>query len=201
LHYISCFWLWNPGKVNKPSKSERAYLTYRRPIGYDVILLKQVKKQSGPQLPEGGAQMMIQSIHKELHPSRIPITSLMLLLIASFTLAACATSAPSTPWVVELLSPQGYEAQFGADQQHLLIDVRTPEEFASGHIEGAVNIPVEELSQRLGEVTHETPLVVYCRTGNRSATAAQILVNAGYGPVFNLGGIQSWIAAGYPVVD
>ena len=142
------------------------------------------------------------TVRRKLQPSTIPTLPLTLLfIIASFAFAACATSAPATPWVVERLSPQGYEQQFGAGQQHLLIDVRTTEEFASGHIQGAVNIPVEELPQRLGEVPQESPIVVYCRTGNRSAMAAQILVNAGYGPVFDLGGIQAWIGAGYPIVN
>ena len=99
----------------------------------------------------------------------------------------------------QLIDPQEYEEQFGNGGDHLLLDVRTPEEFASGHIEGAVNINVETLASRLDEVPQDAPVVVYCRSGNRSATASQILVGAGYEGVYDLGGIQTWIAQGYPV--
>jgi phage shock protein E len=133
-------------------------------------------------------------------PARALFAAVMLILLGTMTVAACATSAPSTPWTVELLSPAGYDEKFGDAESHLLIDVRTPEEFASGHIEGAINIPVETLSQRLNEVPKDSALVVYCRTGNRSATAAQILVTAGYGPVYDLGGIQAWVSAGNTIV-
>jgi phage shock protein E len=125
---------------------------------------------------------------------------LLLLLIGSLVLAACGSSATSKPATVQLLTPVGYENAFGAGQTHMLIDVRTIEEFAGGHIDGSVNIPVESLSERLDEVPRDVPIVVYCRTGNRSATAASILVDAGYAPVYDLGGIQAWIAAGYPIV-
>ncbi|MCA9914215.1 MAG: rhodanese-like domain-containing protein, partial [Anaerolineae bacterium] len=82
---------------------------------------------------------------------------------------------------------------------HLLIDVRTPAEYASGHIAGSINIPVEELSNRLSEVPQGEEIVVYCRSGNRSATAARILADNGYSPVYDLGGIIAWQSAGYPL--
>jgi rhodanese-related sulfurtransferase len=74
----------------------------------------------------------------------------------------------------------------------MLLDVRTREEYASGHVEGARNIPVQELPARLSEVgeTHR-PVVVYCRSGARSAMAAQILGRAGY-DVHDIGGIGNW---------
>lgn len=74
----------------------------------------------------------------------------------------------------------------------LLLDVRTPEEYADRHVEGAVNIPVHELSGRLKEVgTTMRPVVVYCRSGARSASAAQQLRRAGY-EVHDIGGIGNW---------
>ena len=110
--------------------------------------------------------------------------------------------APATDGAVaasQLIDPSQYVEQFGDDESHLLLDVRTPEEFNSGHIEGAVNINVETLASRLEEVPRDMPIVVYCRSGNRSATASQILVNAGYQPVYDMGGIQTWVAQGFPV--
>lgn len=63
----------------------------------------------------------------------------------------------------------------------VVLDVRTREEFASGHVEGALNIPVQELVARIDELgAPGRHVVVYCRSGGRSATAAQILRRAGY---------------------
>jgi rhodanese-related sulfurtransferase len=101
---------------------------------------------------------------------------------------------------VQAIAPQAYVSEFvSAPTSHLLIDVRTPEEFASGHIAGAVNIPVDALSGRLSEIPNDQPVVVYCRSGNRSATASQILHSAGYPTVYDLGGIIAWSGAGLPV--
>lgn len=74
----------------------------------------------------------------------------------------------------------------------LLLDVRTAAEFKSGHIEGAVNIPVDSLARRLDEVPAERSIVVYCRSGNRSQRAIHVLEHAGRGPVHDLGSINAW---------
>lgn len=75
----------------------------------------------------------------------------------------------------------------------LLLDVRTPEEFASGHIEGAVNIPVQELEGRMAELEpKDRAIVVYCRSGARSSQAESMLEGAGYGKVHNLGPMSAW---------
>ncbi|MDX2011050.1 MAG: rhodanese-like domain-containing protein [Myxococcaceae bacterium] len=74
----------------------------------------------------------------------------------------------------------------------VLVDVRTPEEFASGHIEGAINIPVDQLDARKGELKKDAELVLYCRSGARSARGQALLKEAGYPKVHNLGGISNW---------
>ncbi|MCQ1536077.1 rhodanese-like domain-containing protein [Methanosarcina sp. KYL-1] len=93
-----------------------------------------------------------------------------------------------------------------------LLDVRTPAEFDESHLEGAVLIPLENgygsnlgpdqlLEARINEVPKGKKVLVYCRTGRRSAVASQMLVDAGYTDVYNMGGgINEWTAAGYPVV-
>lgn len=74
-----------------------------------------------------------------------------------------------------------------------LIDVRSPEEFASGHIEGARNIPVGEIGARSAEVgDKDAVVVVYCRSGMRSAQAKSLLESAGFTQVHNLGGMSRW---------
>lgn len=65
-------------------------------------------------------------------------------------------------------------------QGALLLDVRTPKEFAEGHVPGAMNIPVQDLGQRLSDVGAPRQVVVYCRSGGRSAAAAQLLRRAGH---------------------
>ena len=72
-----------------------------------------------------------------------------------------------------------------------LVDVRTPQEFASGHLEGAVNIPLDQLPNRLDELDREGQVVVYCHSGNRSASAARTLERAGFS-VYDLGPKARW---------
>jgi len=112
-----------------------------------------------------------------------------------------ANSATATAPVItsQRITPLEYQNEFGDGTPHLLIDVRTPKEFASGHIQNAINIPVETLQTRLDEVPGDAPVVVYCRSGNRSASAAQILVENGYQQIYDLGGIKDWVALGMPI--
>jgi rhodanese-related sulfurtransferase len=128
---------------------------------------------------------------------------LVIILSIGVILTGCASAAvvDAQAPTSQLISPIEYVTDFDDPASHLLIDVRTPEEFASGHIDGSVNIPVEEMQGRLDEIPGDTPIVVYCRSGNRSATAARILTDAGYTPVYDLGGIQDWVAEGLPIVN
>lgn len=74
-----------------------------------------------------------------------------------------------------------------------LVDVRTPQEFATGHLPGAVNIPVQELERRSREIKgKDRPVIVYCRSGARSSSAARMLKQAGYAEVHNLGAMSRW---------
>jgi len=124
------------------------------------------------------------------------LVSALLLLLTLF-LTSCSQQAAEGA-AVQSISPQAYQDQFSAsDAGHFLLDVRTPEEFASGHIAGAINISVDALDQHLSEVPKDQPVVVYCHSGNRSAQATQILQNAGYSQVYDLGGVVQWQQAGY----
>ena len=81
------------------------------------------------------------------------------------------------------------------EENAVLLDVRTPGEFQSGALPGAVNIPVQEFKARLAEVERLTggdkkhAIVVYCRSGRRSGIAKEMLLEAGYDRVTNAGGI------------
>lgn len=91
----------------------------------------------------------------------------------------------------EKITAQEYRDDF-SNTDHILIDVRTSGEYGTGYIPGAINIPVEELANRLDEVPKDVPVVLYCRSGNRSADASEILLENGFTDVYDLGGIQDW---------
>jgi rhodanese-related sulfurtransferase len=102
------------------------------------------------------------------------------------------TIAESTAPVIQEISVGDLKLVF-----YFLIDVRTPEEYAAGHLFGAMNIPLAEFQQSLGSwlprLPREVPLILYCLVGARSAQAATILVEAGLTNVLNLtGGITEW---------
>jgi rhodanese-related sulfurtransferase len=61
-----------------------------------------------------------------------------------------------------------------------LLDVRTPQEFASGHIPGAVNIPVDDLRSRLGELPRDRKIAAYCQVGQRGYLATRTLLQVGF---------------------
>lgn len=74
-----------------------------------------------------------------------------------------------------------------------LLDVRSLEEFSGRHLNGAVSIPVQELSGRMSELGDKTDdIVVYCQSGNRSAMAKRLLEANGFTSVHDLGGIGQW---------
>jgi LPXTG-site transpeptidase (sortase) family protein len=94
-----------------------------------------------------------------------------------------------------------YEIMTGGED-YILLDVRTPEEFSEGHLEGAVHIPVNELEGRLAELSKDKPIIVYCKSGGRSSTAANLLVENGFTQIYNMsGGILDWEQKGYPMED
>ncbi|MBQ6456436.1 MAG: rhodanese-like domain-containing protein [Mogibacterium sp.] len=77
---------------------------------------------------------------------------------------------------------------------YLIVDVRRPDEFAEGHIAGAINVPNETIESETPELLpdKEQVLLVYCRTGRRSREAAGKLAGMGYTAVYDIGGIRTW---------
>lgn len=83
-------------------------------------------------------------------------------------------------------------------QGTFILDVRTPAEWNEGHVPGAMLIPLDELESRLAELPQDEDIVVICRSGNRSATARDILLDAGFSAVTSVaGGFNDWAANGY----
>ncbi|MDO5696852.1 MAG: rhodanese-like domain-containing protein [Dermatophilus congolensis] len=85
----------------------------------------------------------------------------------------------------------------------VILDVRTPQEFAQGHIEGAFNIDIESgnFADKVAELDTRVPYAIYCRSGNRSAVAVQQMNSIGFTQTYHLeGGITAWQSSGHPVV-
>jgi rhodanese-related sulfurtransferase len=109
--------------------------------------------------------------------------------------SAGAEGTPSTA------APDGDAVLVPADA--VIVDVRTPAEFAEGHVEGAVNIDVQspDFAARLSALDPGAPTVVYCRTGNRSAAAVVEMAESGFTDLTDLGSVQEAAeATGLPVV-
>jgi rhodanese-related sulfurtransferase len=127
----------------------------------------------------------------------------LLLAVALVTVAACApapqAAAPAGGFTT--ISVSDLKARLDAGDDLLVLDVRTPEEYAQdGHIAGSTLLPLQELPQRLGELEKDQPIACFCRSGNRSRTACEQLAQAGFTNLVNIdGGIGAWKAAGYPV--
>ena len=83
------------------------------------------------------------------------------------------------------------------EQGAVVIDVRTPGEFASGHYPGALNIPMSDIGSRVEEIGDKAaPVVLYCHSGSRSAMARRILLKAGFTDVTNAGSLGRMPKAG-----
>jgi rhodanese-related sulfurtransferase len=82
----------------------------------------------------------------------------------------------------------------------VVIDVRSAEEYASGHIPGAVNIPYDHVAERISEIDAPHGVALYCMVGPRARKGESALLAAGYTSVLHLeGGLAAWKAAGLPV--
>jgi rhodanese-related sulfurtransferase len=92
------------------------------------------------------------------------------------------------------LSSEEAKKRLESEKGIIILDVRTKEEYDAGHIKDAILIPVDTLEAEVEKLikNKDAAIFVYCRTGRRSTTAANILVKLGYKNVYNLGGIVDW---------
>ena len=154
--------------------------------------------------------------------------TVMLVIFTSMLLVGCATPAPAAPDVIVqstsvlASTPMASAPTFSAPAAKpmalpadvtpktvedlratgaiAIIDVREPDEFAEGRIPGATLIPLGQLANRTDEVPTDVPVVIVCRSDNRSGEAVQILRRAGFTNIHNMtGGMIAWNQAGYLV--
>jgi len=123
----------------------------------------------------------------------------IILIIASLLMISCSNSDQNVDenemeGEVIMISPEEAKDNLDENSEIILLDVRTPSEYESEHIENAVLLPLDQLNEKASEVIPDLEKIyyVYCRSGNRSATAAQLLVDMGYENIYDLGGIIDW---------
>ena len=127
--------------------------------------------------------------------SRVAIAIVLGGLAAATSFAESPESTPAPS-----ISAAELHAQRESGAAPVVIDVRTPEEFASGHIPGATNIPFDQVAQRIAEIEAPQGVALYCMVGPRARKGESALLAAGYEKVFHLeGGLAAWQAAGLPV--
>lgn len=116
------------------------------------------------------------------------------LALALVVFAGCGGAAREAPAAMgpPAAHVTGREARELAREGAVLLDVRSGFEYALSHLDGAVNIPVDELARRTGELDPDAEIVVYCLSGHRSEQAGEILTGAGFEHVHDLGSIANY---------
>jgi rhodanese-related sulfurtransferase len=136
-------------------------------------------------------------------------TILVPLGLALLVAAGCGSSSGESesgarvPGVRLVSVQEGVAIQDGAPDGLIILDVRTPEEFAEGHLEGArmIDFYTDDFADRVAELDPDVPYLVYCRSGSRSGQTVAIMEELGFTDVADVdGGIMSWLDAGLPTV-
>ncbi len=122
-------------------------------------------------------------------------------ILSIIFLTGCSTDVPKEKedkeeeMTYKIISGEEAQKIMEREEGYVILDVRTPEEFAQEHIKGAINIPNETI--KAGEMPKELPykqqlILIYCRSGNRSKQAAEKLINSGYTNIVEFGGLIDW---------
>ena len=138
---------------------------------------------------------------------RVFLIAISILSLAA--LAGCSSDSDSdgagddSGASIRLVSPsQGAEIQANPPDDLVILDVRTKEEFDTGHLEGAAMIDFysHDFADQLAELDRDVPYLIYCRSGNRSGQATSLMQELGFTDVADVdGGITAWAEAGLPV--
>jgi rhodanese-related sulfurtransferase len=151
-------------------------------FNYDIFRYIAVKldKVNDIKIIEKGDFMIVKKIKK--------------FLLGTFAMFLFASAACTKPLSFTNISPKEALELLKGDKKAILIDVRTEEEFRLIRIPGSILIPDYEIRDKIIDIVPDknTPVILYCRSGNRSAKAAKVLADMGYTKVFDLGGIIDW---------
>jgi len=127
--------------------------------------------------------------------------SIFIIMICATIIIGCASETTSEQIIEKITTQQAFELteENKNNEDFVIIDVRTPEEFASEHLPNAININFssptfrDELNKRDKNKTY----LIYCRSGNRSAQALAVMKELDFKKVYDAGGISEWINAGF----
>ncbi|MDX1762875.1 MAG: rhodanese-like domain-containing protein [bacterium] len=131
------------------------------------------------------------------------LKDLLSLLLTLVFLYSMTTSCTAKQTGFPKISQEDLLQQIESGKPPFIVDVRSPKEYARGHVPGAVNIPYRRISDHLQELRAEEKrgIVVYCAVGGRTYVAKQVLAQAGFKQVFHLeGDMSGWEKNGFPVV-
>jgi rhodanese-related sulfurtransferase len=133
---------------------------------------------------------------------------LLLSLVLTLSLFfGCSAAEPATPTRIleDITAGEADELirENAGNPDFMIIDVRTPQEYAGGHIADSILIDfnADDFEDKIGQLDREGKYLVYCRSGNRSSRALSVMQELGFKEVYNmLGGIGAWTTAGFPTV-
>ena len=120
------------------------------------------------------------------------INILILIMFTILFFSGCSSEVDKVDY--KQISTEEAIAMMSEEADYIILDVRTPEEFESGHIKDAINIPNETIGNtKIAELPNKEQLImIYCRSGNRSKQASEKLVGLGYTNIVEFGGINTW---------
>lgn len=130
--------------------------------------------------------------------SRVLHPLLVLALASVFAVGACSSDTGTSTDAVRTVAAADAVEVLG---ERTVIDVRTPAEYAAGHVAGAVNIDVEasDFTEQISTLDPKGDYLVYCRSGRRSALAADAMAKAGFTDIIDAGGLDGLATAGAPI--
>ena len=121
------------------------------------------------------------------------IKRLITIILSALLLSSCAATGKSSLGYRTITMDEAVK-MMNSERDYIILDVRTPEEYADGHIPGAINVPNETIgTAEIPELPDKAQLIlVYCRSGRRSKEAAEKLVKLAYTNIVEFGGIIDW---------
>jgi len=123
-----------------------------------------------------------------------------LLFVLAGLLAAPALAGADEPALAPSIAPKELQARLQSTAAPVVIDVRSPAEYATGHIPGAVNIPFDRVAERISEIDAPHGVALYCMVGPRARKGESALLAAGYSSVLHVeGGLLAWQESDLPV--
>ncbi len=130
-------------------------------------------------------------------------TSLAVKVLVSVAMTVALIGCNSVPQTITAHEAFDLVQDNVGNPEFVVVDVRTPDEFADGHLENAINIDfnADSFSGNLNSLDKSNTYLIYCRSGNRSAQALTTMNDMGFSDVHDMGGIIDWTAEGFPIVE